>query len=86
MQTVLKFIEVSQKMIRLYPVLKSTSDFDMQRKLNTGETLEQFYADFNAILLELQKAFHASDSILIGDLLEYEISPRIENLTTLINP
>jgi len=84
MQTILGFIEASQKMIRLYPILKATSAFDMQKTLASGETLEQFYSDFNRILHELQEAFNASDSILIGDLLEYEISPRIENLTTLI--
>ena len=84
MQTVLRFIEASQKMIRLYPILKTTSGFDMQRKLASEETLEEFYSDFNTILHELMEAFDATDSILIGDLLEYEISPRIENLTTLI--
>lgn len=84
MQTVVKFVEASQKMLRLYPVLKVTSDFDMNRKLKSGETLEQFYSDINTILKELSEAFNAKDSVLIGDLLEYEISPRIENLITLI--
>ena len=84
MTTVLQFVEVSQKLIRLYPLLKVTSDFDMQQKLSSGETLEQFYADLNKILLELTEAFHAKDSVLIGDLLEYEIAPRIENLITLV--
>lgn len=84
MQTILSFVEASQKMLRIYPVLKVTSDFNMQQRLSSGETLEEFYADFNKILAELTSAFNAKDSVLIGDLLEYEISPRIENLITLI--
>jgi hypothetical protein len=85
MQTVLQFVETSQKMLRLYPILKVTSDFDTRRKLSSGETLEQFYGDLNAILQELTEAFNAKDSVLIGDLLEYEIAPRIENLITLLH-
>ncbi len=83
MQIVLSFVETSQKMLRIYPVLKVTSDFNMQQKLASGETLEEFYFDFNAILSELKDAFNERDSVLIGDLLEYEIAPRIENLITL---
>lgn len=84
MQTVVQFVEDSQKLLRLYPILKITSDFNMNQKLRTGESLEQFYSDFNTILQELMSAFNGKDSVLIGDLLEYEISPRVENLITLL--
>ncbi len=83
MSTVILFTELSQKLIRLYPILKMNRGFDMQRTLSTGQTLEEFYTDFNAILSELNEAFQAKDSVLIGDLLEYEISPRVENLVSM---
>ena len=83
MATVILFTELSQKLIRLYPILRMSDGFDMNRKLTTGETLEEFYTDFNTILKDLNEAFTAQDSVLIGDLLEYEISPRVENLVTI---
>ncbi len=83
MRTVIHFTELSQKLIRLFPILKVSEGFDMQRKLSSGESLEEFYADLKTILLELNDAFLAADSVLIGDLLEYEVSPRLQNLVTI---
>lgn len=83
MRTVIQFIELSQKLIRLFPILKVSEGFDMQRKLLSGESLEEFYADLKTVLLELNEAFLAKDSVLIGDLLEYEVSPRLQNLVTI---
>lgn len=83
MRTVIQFTELSQKLIRLFPVLKVSEGFDMQQKLSSGESLEEFYEDLKTILLEVNEAFIAKDSVLIGDLLEYEVSPRLENLVTI---
>jgi hypothetical protein len=85
MNTVITFIEHSQKLIRLYPILKITEGFNMQEQFSTGETLEDYYSEFNSVLRELIEAFSAKDSVLIGDLLEYEISPRIEKLVTIFD-
>ena len=38
--------------------------------------------DMTGILAELEDALKASDTVLIGDLLEYEIKPRLEELPT----
>ena len=46
---------------------------------------DEFYKDFNSILLELTNAFGAGDSVLIGDLLEYEIAPRLDGLLFFLN-
>lgn len=83
MRTVIQFTELSQKLIRLFPILKVSEGFDMQQKLSSGESLEEFYEDLKSILLEVNEAFIAKDSVLIGDLLEYEVSPRLENLVTI---
>ena len=47
------------------------------------EPLERFFSDLNRILTELIEAFEAKDSVLIGDLLEYEVTPRLEGLERL---
>ena len=39
-----------------------------------------FKEELNKILKELLEAFAAKDSVLIGDLMEYEIAPRLEQL------
>jgi hypothetical protein len=83
METVVMFTELSQKLVRLFPILKMNAGLDLGKKLQTGQTLEEFYTDFNTTLAELNDAFQARDTILIGDLLEYEISPRVENLVSL---
>lgn len=83
MRTVIQFTELSQKLIRLFPILKVSEGFDMQQKLSSGESLEEFYEDLKSILLEVNEAFISKDSVLIGDLLEYEVSPRLENLVTI---
>ena len=41
-------------------------------------------AEFNPVLKELVAAFGTKDSVLIGDLLEYEIAPRMQRLAPLL--
>jgi len=36
------------------------------------------------VLSELLEAFDARDSVLIGDLMEYEIAPRLERLRSIL--
>ena len=45
-----------------------------------GKTCEEFYTELNGLLNDVLAAFDARDSVLIGDLFEYEIAPRVEAL------
>ncbi|MCQ2610653.1 MAG: hypothetical protein MJ169_02795 [Treponema sp.] len=45
-----------------------------------GVCLSDFLADFQPILDDFCNALESGDTVLIGDLCEYEISPRLENL------
>lgn len=45
-----------------------------------SDDVESITDDMNAILAELEEALKASDTVLIGDLLEYEIKPRLLDL------
>ena len=40
--------------------------------------------ELTPVLRELVAAFDAKDSVLIGDLLEYEVAPRVERLMPLL--
>lgn len=65
MNIIISLTEFLQKIIRLLSLF-DTDNIDMER--------------FNSVLSELVEAFDAGDSVLIGDLLEYEISPLLEQM------
>jgi hypothetical protein len=55
------------------------------RDLKIGEDrAEDSIKALNEVLKELVSAFDAKDSVLLGDLLEYEVAPRLDLLTSFI--
>lgn len=82
MLLIAKFTELSQKLLRIYTVLKQKQYIDVSTLSIDGEDFETFYKQLNSFLGELHEAFTINDSVLIGDLFEYEIAPRIEMLIT----
>lgn len=85
MDSVLRFIELSEKLIRIFPVLKESGYTDIRKESINSESFNDFYKDLNGILAELVEAFNINDSILIGDLMEYEIVPRVSRLLEYLN-
>jgi len=83
--SILTFIDLSEKLIRLFPFLKEFGYTDIRKKSIDSESFDDFYTNFNSILVELIDAFNINDSILIGDLMEYEIAPRVNKLLDFIN-
>ena len=81
MEMVIAFSEISEKLTRLYPLLKERDSENLMTQEIDGVSFEEFYIDLNAKFQELTEALEAEDSILIGDLLEYEIAPKIRELT-----
>lgn len=43
----------------------------------SGKSLKDFFADFSQVLSDFEQAISSKDTVLIGDLAEYEISPRL---------
>ena len=72
MDAVIRFTDVAQSLISVLPFCPP----DPQRA--------RLIADLTPILRDLAAAFDARDSVLIGDLLEYEIAPRVEKLAPLL--
>ena len=85
MDNIIRFIELSQKLLRIYPNLQYHGIIDVRRRRVMDKPFEDFYKEFNSILMELIEAFRANDSVLLGDLLEYEIAPRLEQLTQFLD-
>jgi hypothetical protein len=79
--SVLRFIELSEKAIRLFRIL-STHESKVLDGLSYEEVdFTDFYLDFNTSLGELEEALGNQDTVLIGDLLEYEVVPRLDTLS-----
>ncbi len=83
MQAVLVFVELFDKIIRLMPLLGRLG-VDASAIRVEGLELPAFYSSFNEVLKELSKAIEDHDSVLIGDLSEYEVAPRMEGLFSAI--
>ncbi|MCA1755546.1 MAG: hypothetical protein LC641_12810, partial [Spirochaeta sp.] len=71
MQHVSHFTELAAKLLRLIP--------HVSEYINT-DGLHEFVVSYHTVLGELMNAFGSRDSVLIGDLLEYEIVPYSEEL------
>jgi hypothetical protein len=76
MKAVLLFIEIFNKVIRLMPLLMR--DGIPTEEIRVGaEDIPTFYASFNEVLRRLSAALEDKDAVLIGDLAEYEVAPRM---------
>lgn len=80
MEAIIRFSELNENLVRIFQNLKNNRQKETEELTIDGMSLEKFYSELNTILKELVEAFHAQDSVLIGDLLEYEIAPRLESI------
>ena len=49
-----------------------------------GMSVNDFFASFSSILTEFASALAVKDTVMIGDLAEYEIKPRIDTICSMI--
>ena len=59
--------------------------FDVNQKLVGKTSVKMFMDEMNKLYKELTGAFENEDWILLADLLEYEISPKMEEFGKLVN-
>jgi hypothetical protein len=78
MKVVLYFIEIFNKVIRIIPELRRNG-VDTSAISVGSSGMPEFYGAFNEVLRELTEAFEHKDSVLIGDLAEYEVLPRMRS-------
>lgn len=70
-ETVTIFSNITEKLFRIFTILKRTGQY---RDTSLGET---FVDEFDAALKELLAAYETKDTVLVGDLAEYELAPRL---------
>ncbi len=78
MAVIIEFADLSQRLLRVLSNMEESSHISLNELKIGEESASSFFADFNGILRELLGAFDTKDTVLIGDLLEYEVAPRIE--------
>jgi hypothetical protein len=84
MNTLVVFSDTLQDFLRVFLLLKNRDTIDINGLKISDMSFEEYYNELNNVLKELLDAFHINDSVLIGDLLEYEIAPRMEGLIQFI--
>ena len=49
-----------------------------------GKEIGTFFSEFAPVLSDFEKALETKDTVTVGDLAEYEISPRLDKLAAAI--
>ncbi|MDC7234057.1 MAG: hypothetical protein PQJ58_12560 [Spirochaetales bacterium] len=73
MDVIIRFTELFQKLLRVFTYLPAETQEDHH------QDLKEYIKDMSGILKELTEAFTSEDSVLMGDLMEYEILPRMKS-------
>ncbi|PKL24672.1 MAG: hypothetical protein CVV47_09570 [Spirochaetae bacterium HGW-Spirochaetae-3] len=77
MRTMVVAVELINKTVRIMPEYVRTA-VTVPTEVD-GTAMPEFYGALNGVLRELAQAFENKDGVLIGDLAEYEIRPRLES-------
>jgi hypothetical protein len=78
-ETVNSFSGVAEKVFRVFKVLHSTG-FPVQEIVVETLPVSAYIEEFDTALRELLAAYEQHDTILVGDLAEYEMAPRLRGL------
>jgi hypothetical protein len=78
-ETVQLFSHIAEKIFRLLHSLKSNG-FTIDGLTVQSLPMHDFIEEFNIALKELTAAYEAKDAVLVGDLAEYELAPRLVSL------
>jgi hypothetical protein len=76
-ETVRLFSTMAEKLFRIFSIMRrkgcNVYTVDFEGKIQ----VERFISDFSAVLQEMLSAYKSGDTVLCGDLAEYEIAPRL---------
>jgi len=78
-ETVNIFSGIAEKVFRVYGILGGAGLRVEEAKVG-GLPIADYIAEFHASLQELLAAYEQRDTVLVGDIAEYEIAPRLRGL------
>jgi len=79
-QTIQLFSAVTEKIFRIIKQLNTQGYLSPDVQQTDNKSLTELMSYFSNILRELLEAYEKNDSVLVGDLTEYEASPKIKEL------
>ncbi|MDR1238649.1 MAG: hypothetical protein LBK27_00895 [Treponema sp.] len=82
-ETIEIFSGLSGKIFRVFAILKA-GGLDASALKVDDISIQAFIEEFDAILRELLAAYETKDAVLVGDLAEYELAPRLRKLYAVI--
>ena len=82
-QTIQIFSGIAEKVLRIYRQLKIQGYMSEAPDLNE-KPITQIINGFGVLLNDLLEAYEKQDTVLVGDLAEYEAEPRLKELYTAI--
>jgi len=82
-ETVNIFSGIAEKVFRIYHTLK-IEGFPVKEIKVDSTPINEYITEFNKALKELLDAYERRDTVLIGDLAEYEMAPRLRGLHTAV--
>lgn len=78
-ETVGIFSALAEKVLRVYGILKNRG-FPVGTIKADGMPIDDYIAGFHSSLQELLGAYQQSDTVLVGDIAEYEMAPKMRAL------
>ncbi|MDR0878268.1 MAG: hypothetical protein LBN21_09455 [Treponema sp.] len=78
-ETIGIFSGAAEKVFRIFNLLK-TQGFAVEELKAEGIPVADYVGEFGTALKELLAAYESKDSVLVGDLAEYELAPRLRSL------
>jgi len=82
-ETIRAFSGVAEKIFRIFNMLK-LAGFPVGEITVENAPITTYITDFGTALRELLAAYEQHDTVLVGDLAEYEMAPRLHRLHTAI--
>ncbi|MDR0554352.1 MAG: hypothetical protein LBG76_06100 [Treponema sp.] len=83
-ETVTLFSNAAEKLFRVFMFLRSQDSAFGELSIN-GIPIDAFLDEFSTALKELLAAYGNKDSVLVGDLAEYELAPRLHTFYEELN-
>lgn len=75
-ETIQLFSEIGEKLFRILAIFKSTG-LSMDTLIIDGKSARIFIDEFKKAIQELSGAYKDQDTVLAGDIAEYELAPRL---------
>ncbi|MCL2043245.1 MAG: hypothetical protein FWG89_03800 [Treponema sp.] len=82
-ETVNFFSGVAEKIFRIYNIL-IMEGYPVKEIMVDTTPIDEYISEFSTALGELLAAYEQSDSVLVGDIAEYEMAPRLRKLHSVI--